>query len=86
METAAAYSVSSGSDEMQKKTLSSYDRRRLELKELTLERRRREEDRAHMIIEDKLGEALREFDRQERQRRKWLEVRACVFCVFGTSV
>lgn len=43
------------------------------LQELTIERRRREEERAHMIIEDDMSKALRELDRVERQRKKFLE-------------
>ena len=46
----------------------SYERRRQELKDLTIERRRREEDRAMMIIEDQDGKLLRDIDKIERQR------------------
>ena len=47
----------------------SYDRRRQELKELTLERRRRAEDQRLMIIEDELSQMLREIDKIERQKK-----------------
>lgn len=50
----------------------SYEQRRQELKELTLERRRRAEDQAHMIIEDKLSVILREIDKAERQKKAYL--------------
>lgn len=51
---------------------SSYEERRQELKDIALERRRQLEDRAHMVVEDKLSEALREVDRLERQRKKYI--------------
>lgn len=54
--------------ELAAKRGNTYDRRRAELKELTLERRRREEDRALMIVEDDLSRILQEQDRAERQR------------------
>jgi len=49
----------------------SYDQRRDELKQLTLERRRRAEEEAYMTIEDKLSEALREIDRAERAKKEY---------------
>lgn len=70
----SAYAVSAGAAQDQQAAIkvSSTDRRRDELKEITLERRRRQEERAHMIIEDKLSEALREVDRLERQRQQFI--------------
>jgi hypothetical protein len=50
----------------------SYERRRQELKDLTIERRRRAEDQAFMIIEDKLSAVLREIDKAERQKKAFL--------------
>eukprot|EP01038_Epipyxis_sp_PR26KG_P004244 gene4244-6023_t len=50
----------------------SYEKRRIELKELTLERRRRSEDQAYMILEDALGHDLREMDRVERQKKAFM--------------
>jgi hypothetical protein len=49
----------------------SYENRRQQLKELTLERRRREEDQALMALEDALGDMLREVDRLERQKKAY---------------
>jgi hypothetical protein len=49
-------------------TASTYDKRRIELKEIALEWRRRDEDRTLMLIEDKLSEELRKYDVQERAR------------------
>lgn len=46
----------------------NYERRRQELKDLTIERRHREEDQARMILEDQEGRLLREIDKIERQR------------------
>jgi hypothetical protein len=51
--------------------VTDFDRRRQELKDLAIERRRREEDQAGMIIEDKFGELLREVDRLERQQKQF---------------
>lgn len=48
-----------------------YERRRQELKELTLERRRREEDQQLMVLEDELSMVLRELDRVERQKKAY---------------
>ena len=48
---------------------NSMEARRNQLKELTLERRRREEDQAFMILEDKFGELLREVDQRERRKK-----------------
>jgi hypothetical protein len=72
---ASAYAVSAGVEEEAKKkvVVTSYDRRRRELKELTLERQRREEDRAFMIVEDKLSSLLREQYRHEQQRLELLK-------------
>ena len=50
----------------------SYERRRQELKDLTIERRRRAEDQAFMLIEDKLSAVLREIDKAERQKKAFL--------------
>lgn len=50
----------------------TYERRRQELKEVTLERRRRAEDQALMIIEDEQSKALRELDLLERQRAAYI--------------
>jgi len=49
----------------------TYEKRRQELKDLTIERRRREEDRAMMIIEDEQGKHLRELDKFERQQAQY---------------
>lgn len=50
----------------------TYEKRRKELKDLTLERRRRAEDQRLMIIEDELSLQLREIDKIERQRKAYL--------------
>jgi hypothetical protein len=50
----------------------TYERRRQELKDLTLERRRRAEDQALMILEDEASRALREIDRIERQKAAYV--------------
>jgi hypothetical protein len=58
------------SEIMAKRDLAlSYERRRQELKELTLERRRRAEDQRMMVIEDELSYYLREIDKIERQKK-----------------
>lgn len=49
----------------------AYERRRRELKELTLERRRRAEDQQLMALEDELSMLLREVDRMERQKKAY---------------
>lgn len=48
-------------------TANTAEARRAQLKELTLERRHREEVQAYMILEDKFGMLLREVDRVLRQ-------------------
>ena len=58
--------------ELEAKKAFTYDRRRQELKDLTLERRRRAEDQALMIIEDEAGKHLREIDRIERQKAAYI--------------
>lgn len=69
------YAVSASIASKQKEITASndFDRRRAELKDLTMERRKREEEQMHMIVEDQRGEALREVDRAERQAKKFLE-------------
>ena len=66
------YALAGIESEEVKKVDKTFDRRRQELKELAIERRRRAEDQAYMTIEDKLGEALREIDKAERQKKKYL--------------
>lgn len=51
----------------------SYEKRRQELKELTIERRRRQEELQWMAMEDELSFALRELDKLERQRKAFEE-------------
>lgn len=70
---ASAYVISAADfDEASKGTKETgYDARRMQLKELTLERRRRAEEQAHMIIEDKMGLALREIVRAEIARKAY---------------
>lgn len=58
--------------ELDAKKEFTYERRRQELKDLTLERRRRAEDQALMILEDEQSKALRELDRLERQRAAYI--------------
>lgn len=65
------YNQIAGTDETDTNKNFSYDKRRKELKELAIERRRRAEDQAYMMLEDKMGEVLREIDRVERQRKKF---------------
>jgi hypothetical protein len=50
----------------------TYEKRRKELKDLTLERRRRTEDQKLMILEDELSLQLREIDKIERQRKAYV--------------
>jgi hypothetical protein len=70
---ASAYVISAADfDEASKGTKETgYDARRMQLKELTLERRRRAEEQAHMIIEDKMGAALREIVRAEIAKKAY---------------
>lgn len=49
----------------------TYEKRRKELKDLTLERRRRTEDQRLMILEDELSYQLRELDKIERQKKAY---------------
>ncbi len=50
----------------------SYEKRRKELKDLTLERRRRAEDQRLMILEDELSQQLREIANTERQKKAFI--------------
>lgn len=58
--------------ELDAKKEFTYERRRQELKDLTLERRRRSEDQALMIIEDEMSKTLREIDNLERQKAAYI--------------
>jgi len=65
-----AYAVSEAAKNASKSgKQDSLDRRRQDLKDIAMERRRRTEDQAYMTIEDKAGEALRDMDRKERQQK-----------------
>eukprot|EP01041_Mallomonas_annulata_P000136 gene136-219_t len=68
------YNVSHFMLEEQEQTsgLSIFEKRRLELKTLTLERRRISEEIALMSAEDRLSDALRVIDRMERQRKQYI--------------
>ena len=65
------YNVSHFTMEEQQRlsTVTAFERRRLELKAITLERRKMAEELEIMKMEDQYSEALRVFDRMERQRR-----------------
>ena len=69
------YNVSHFSLEEQEKLtkISAFERRRLELKAVTLERRKIAEEVVLMGFEDQFSEALRIFDRMERQRKQLQE-------------
>lgn len=71
----SAYSVSASIAQNQQATekVTDFEKRRMELKFLTLERRRQAEEQAYMIIEDTLGVGLREIDKAERQRLAFLK-------------
>lgn len=69
---AAPHLTAAQKAELAAKKEFTYERRRQELKDLTLERRRRAEDQALMIIEDEMGKTLREIDRIERQKAAYV--------------
>lgn len=72
---ASAYAVAASIAKMNEKTAvtNDADKRRAELKALTLERQRREEDRAYMTLEDESGLLLREIDVADRSKKKFLQ-------------
>lgn len=51
----------------------TYEQRRRELKDLTIERRKMKEEQASMLIEDELSKELRDLDRVERQRLAYVK-------------
>lgn len=68
-----SYAVTSTMMEEQQKQykLTSFDKRRLELKALTLERGKQAEETAYMTIEDARSKILRDLDKAERMRRQY---------------
>lgn len=72
-QSAYAVSESIAQNSMQSAQVTDFEKRRLELKDLTMERRRRAEEQAYMVLEDKFGEKLREIDRIERQRLQFIK-------------
>jgi hypothetical protein len=65
-----SYAVTSTMMEEQQKQykLTSFDKRRAELKSLTLERSKQAEEQAYMTLEDSRSKLLREIDKADRQR------------------
>ena len=68
-----SYAVTSTMLEEQQKQykLTSFDKRRMELKALTLERGRQAEETAYMTLEDARSKLLRDIDKAERMRRQY---------------
>lgn len=71
----STYAVSSYMKEEAKKkvAVTSFEKRRRELKDITMERRRIAEECALMALEDTAGAKLREFDKAERMRKLYME-------------
>ena len=68
-----SYAVTSNMLEEQQKQfkLTSFDKRRMELKALTLERGRQAEETAYMTLEDARSKLLRDIDKAERMKRQY---------------
>jgi len=57
----------------QQREALAYEKRRQELKDITMARRREKEEEAYMTLEDKLSEELRDIDRKDRAKAKLLK-------------
>jgi len=58
--------------ELKAKSSFTYEQRRQDLKDLTVERRRVREDQAQMILEDEAGKVLRQTDLADRARKAYI--------------
>ena len=72
----SAYNVSDGNlaDQQKEISVTDYDNRRKQLKDLTIERRKIAEEIEWMIEEDKRSKMLQDLDRLERQRAAFTAV------------